>query len=59
MLYPLIVYTVFALLATVGLYLIGNHFHSRALGIKLAVGSAVFFIGLIVALTWVIQYYEG
>lgn len=59
MLYPLIVYTVFSLLATVGLYLIGNHFHSRSLGIKLAAGAAVFFVVLIVALTWVIGYYEG
>lgn len=59
MLYPLIIYTLFALIATVGLYLIGSHFHSRSLGIKLAAGAAVFFIGLIVALTWVIRFYEG
>ena|GEM_PF-3387452 len=59
MIYPLIIYTVFTILATVGLFLIGSHFHSRSLGIKLAAGAVVFFVALILGLSWMIRHYGG
>ncbi len=59
MIYPLIIYAIFSILATVGLYLIGAHFHSRSMGIKLAVGAVGFFVALILGLSWMIDYYGG
>lgn len=54
-----ILYVVFTLLATVGLYLIGAHFHSRRLGLALAVGSLAFFTALAWGLFWLVRTYGG
>jgi len=54
-----ILFAVFTLLASVGLFLIGNHFHSRRLGVALGLGSLAFFVLLFLALGWMIATYGG
>jgi hypothetical protein len=54
-----ILFAVFTLLASAGLYLVGTHFHSRRLGVALGLGSLVFFVALYLALGWMIATYDG
>jgi hypothetical protein len=57
--FEMILYVVFSLLASVGLFLIGNHFHSRRLGLALAAGSLLFFFALAYGLLWLVRTYGG
>ena len=49
----------FTLISAVGLYLAGNHFASRRVGVWLAVGDVVFFVLLSLALWWMALHWGG
>jgi hypothetical protein len=55
--FEILLFVIFAVLASVGLFLIGNHFHSRRLGVILGLASLSFFVLLFCALAWMISTY--
>lgn len=55
MILPAVLYVLFALLATVGVYLAGAHFRSRVLGAVFALGTLLFFLGLALYVDWLVR----
>lgn len=54
-----VLYVVFALLSALGLYLVAAHFHSRRLGVVLALLTLAFFAALAAWLRWMVAAYGG
>jgi len=54
MIHPAVLFTVFALLAVAGAYLVGAHFNGRRLGVVLALAAAAFFAALHALLEWLL-----
>lgn len=55
MILPAVLYVLFALLATAGVYLAGAHFRSRTLGVVSALGTLLFFLGLALYVDWLVR----
>ena len=55
MILPAVLYVVFTLLSTVGAYLIGAHFRTRAVGVLMGMVTLLFFVGLALYVDWLVR----